>query len=372
MRERFNFWKLDQIFGGFDQFIEASQTHMARSLAYEITTMRLHHTIGGYVITEFTDVHWECNGLLDMQRHVKNGLDAIFTPINQDRVLAIRPQRWSGRPGDLAPVMFHTCDVDGPGRYGLICWQVKSGEATTEGEIAAPGGVAHIPLTAPGIVTIHAQWRTLDGAVIASNHVELACIAPATPEATVCIVDDDALAGALSALGCVVITDAGAASPRVITVAHHFTSDLQTAVQQGARVLLLAGPDFNKANNTVRLPNCAVVARAGTPWQGDWATAFSWLKKQGPFAGLPGGPLLEMEYAEVAADAVITGIPAWSYREHSWAGLALGWIHKPVSLLAKTTYGRGAITTTTFKLTPSVLANNAVAQAIMGGLLALA
>jgi hypothetical protein len=79
-----------------------------------------------------------------------------------------------------------------------------------------------------------------------------------------------------------------------------------------------------------------------------------------------------MEYADIMADAVIAGIPAWAYREHSWAGLALGWIQKPVSLLAKTAYGRGAITTTTFNLTPSLLANNAVAQALMGGLLALA
>jgi hypothetical protein len=136
--------------------------------------------------------------------------------------------------------------------------------------------------------------------------------------------------------------------------------------------LLLAGPNFNKVENAVHLPSGAVIARAGTPWQGDWATAFSWLKKQGPFASLPGGPLLEMEYAEVAADAVIAGIPAWAYREHSWAGLALGWIHKPVSLLVKTAYGRGAITTTTFNVTPSLLENNAVAQALMGGLLALA
>jgi hypothetical protein len=383
IRERFEFWQLDQVFGSFDQFIEASQTHMARSLAYEITTMRLHQAIGGYVITEFTDVHWECNGLLDMQRHVKHGLDAIFTPINQDKVLAIRPQRWSGRPGELAPVAFHTCDVDGlsPGAAALgensvIHWQAKSGTATIEGKLAAPGGVVQIPLSAPGMVTLHAQWRTADGAVLASNHVELACIAPRTfngmPEVTVSVIDDDALAGALRALGCVVTRDASAAGSRTIIVAHHFTNDLQAAVQQGARLLLLAGPDFNKVENATRLPSGAVIARAGSPWQGDWATSFSWLKKQGPFADLPGGPFLEMEYADVAADAVIAGIPAWAYREHSWAGLALGWIHKPVSLLAKTHYGRGAVTTTTFNVTPSLLANSAVAQAIMGGLLALA
>ena len=34
---------------------------MAHSLAYEISTMRLHQPIGG-IITEFTDVHWNATG----------------------------------------------------------------------------------------------------------------------------------------------------------------------------------------------------------------------------------------------------------------------------------------------------------------------
>ncbi len=107
--------------------------------------------------------------------------------------------------------------------------------------------------------------------------------------------------------------------------------------------------------------------RANTPWQGDWATAFSWLKKQGPFAALPGNPLLEMEYAAIMPDAVLVGLPAWAYRTHSWAGLALGWIHKPVSLLAEMPYGKGQVVITTFKLDAATLATNAVAQAIWAG-----
>jgi hypothetical protein len=114
-----------------------------------------------------------------------------------------------------------------------------------------------------------------------------------------------------------------------------------------------------------------VVARAGTIWQGDWATSFSWLKKRGPFAHLPGGPLLEMEYAEIMPDAILAGIPAWMAREQSWAGLALGWIHKPVSLLAKLDYGRGSVIVTTFKLTELTLADNVMAQALFSGLVML-
>ena len=95
-------------------------------------------------------------------------------------------------------------------------------------------------------------------------------------------------------------------------------------------------------------------------------------QETGPFATLPGGPLLEMEYATIMPDAVLVGLPAWAYRTHSWAGLALGWIHKPVSLLAEMPYGRGHVVISTFKLNAATLATNAVAQALLAGIVELA
>ena len=114
-----------------------------------------------------------------------------------------------------------------------------------------------------------------------------------------------------------------------------------------------------------------IAPRAGTPWQGDWANSLSWIKKQGPFAHLPGAPLLEMEYAAIMPDAVIAGLPTWVQREHSWAGLTVGWIHKTVSLLSVLPYGRGQILVTTFKLNADTLATDAMAQALFAGILNL-
>lgn len=369
MAGRFAFWGLADAFGTFEQFVQQSQAHMARSLAYEISTIRLHPAIGGYVITEFTDVHWECNGLLDMQRHVKGGLDSIFTPLNQDQVVVLRPQRWSGRPGEQVAVDLLAFDVDGAGAGGVVRWQ--AGDA--QGELPAPGGTIQVPLTSTGMVSLQAHWYATDETRIAQNAVELACVEPSPATAKVRVLTDDALRETLQQLGCEVLTDESTAPEReLLILARHFTRPLQEAVQNGAKLLLLAGPDFYSGEGSIRLPVGQVVARAGTPWQGDWATAFSWLKKRGPFAALPGTALLEMEYADIMPDAVITGLPAWAYREHSWAGLALGWIHKPVSLLAKVPYGRGSITVTTFNLRAELIASNPVAQALLGGLLALA
>jgi hypothetical protein len=233
--------------------------------------------------------------------------------------------------------------------------------------------VAQVPLETAGMITVEAQWLDGAGSVVAHSTVELACVEPVSTPGKVAVIDDEGLAGTLAELGYEVVPHSqGESSDRsVLLVARHYTPALQEAVQGGARLLVLAGPDFNTGPSAIRLPIGSVIPRARTAWQGDWATSFSWLKKSGPFAGLPGGPLLEMEYAAIMPDAVITGIPVWQYRDHSWAGLALGWIHKPVSLLVKLPHGRGSLTITTFNLTPETLSENRVAQALLGGLVAL-
>lgn len=363
---RFHDYGLDAVFGSFQAFIRASQEHMARSLHYEITTMRLHPTIAGYVITEFTDVHWECNGLLTMQRQVKQGLEEILAPLNQDNVVALRPQRWSGCPGDAVPVEMRCFGVDGESSDGVIFWRVGD----YSGQLPAPGGVVHAPLIAPGMTRLEARWLAADGREIAANAVDLACVSPPRTEQWLRVVDDPALVGPLRRLGYRVEEGAVEAGDAIL-VARRYTSTLEQAVQAGARLLLLAEEGSGEGPDALRLPAGAVVARKGTHWQGDWATSFAWIKKQGPFAALPGSPLLEMEYAPIMPDYVLVGLPSWAYRTHSWAGLALGWIHRPVSLLAEMPYGRGRIGITTFKLNARTLADDVVAQTVLAGALQL-
>ena len=160
----------------------------------------------------------------------------------------------------------------------------------------------------------------------------------------------------------------GKKSADEIVVASRYTSALEKYIQSGGRVLLLA--DL-KQSNDVALPVGYIASRAGTPWQGDWANSIAWIKKQDALAHLPGAPLLEMEYAAIMPDVVLAGLPSWMQREHSWAGLTVGWIHKTVSLLSVLPYGRGQILITTFKLNETTLATDAIAQALFTGMLKL-
>jgi hypothetical protein len=124
----------------------------------------------------------------------------------------------------------------------------------------------------------------------------------------------------------------------------------------------------NAHSQEIPLPFGHIVPRENTPWQGDWANSFAWMKKQGALAHVPGSPFLEMESAAIMPDAVIAGLPSWVQQDHSWAGLAVGWVHKAVSLLAVMPYGRGQILITTFKLNATTLADDAMAQALLAGM----
>jgi hypothetical protein len=164
----------------------------------------------------------------------------------------------------------------------------------------------------------------------------------------------------------------GEASKDALVLARRYTASLQEYVQRGGRLLLLADPDgAGEGEPAIRLPVGAIVPREGTAWQGDWATSFAWVRKQGPLAQLPGEPLLEMESVAIMPDWVIAGIPNFILREHSWAGLSVGWVHKVVSLLIEMPYGRGHVTATTFKLNAATLASDAMAQALFSGIVQL-
>ena len=73
-------------FASLSALAEASQHLQFDALKYEIEQMRRYESIQGYVITELTDVHWECNGLLDMYRNPKV-YHPLLKKLNADDVL---------------------------------------------------------------------------------------------------------------------------------------------------------------------------------------------------------------------------------------------------------------------------------------------
>jgi glycosyl hydrolase family 2 len=363
VQHRFESSELAQIFPSYAEFAKHAQAHMARSLQYEISSMRLHPPIAGYIVTEFTDVHWECNGLLTMQRETKHQLDPLLKNVNQDRVVVMRPSLWSGRSGEVIEIQVKTFNETQPEKNGKVLWRTEA----QSGEVSTPEGTIQLKLDTPGVITLHATWLAEDGTQLAANQVDLVSVSFSSTSASLRVIDSTPVADALRALGYHVSQgDVFGAAKDEIIVAHSYTRDLETFIQNGGRVILLASSDAAMA-----LPVGHITPRAGTPWQGDWANSLAWIRKQGPFAHIPGAPLLEMESAAVMPDAVITGLPTWAQLDHSWAGLTVGWVHKTVSLLSALPYGRGQFVVSTFKLDATTLANDVIAQALFDGMLTL-
>ncbi len=70
-RERFDETSLSAAFETVDELVEAWQWRQFRSNADVIEQMRTRDEIAGYVITEFSDIEWEFNGILDYRREPK-------------------------------------------------------------------------------------------------------------------------------------------------------------------------------------------------------------------------------------------------------------------------------------------------------------
>ncbi|MGB9620396.1 MAG: glycoside hydrolase family 2 TIM barrel-domain containing protein, partial [Armatimonadota bacterium] len=86
VQDRFAQYHLDRVFGTLDDLSDAFQNQEWLSLKYQIEQLRKRPSVVGYVITEFTDLHWESNGLLDWCRNPKTFHDIMHTVQDQDIV----------------------------------------------------------------------------------------------------------------------------------------------------------------------------------------------------------------------------------------------------------------------------------------------
>ena len=104
------------------------------------------------------------------------------------------------------------------------------------------------------------------------------------------------------------------------------------------------------AANHHHFPGLTLVQRQDTMWRGDWISSFGWLRRHGPFAALPGGPLMDLSFDRVVPRAVLTGFQPWEYESRVHAGVVVGWVHKPAATVGERFFGAGKLTATTFRL----------------------
>ena len=378
---RFATLGLERVFGGFDNFIKHVQEYQFANLKYEIESMRSYPSIQGYVITELTDVHWESNGLLDMNRNPRVFHDR-FSTINNDIVIVPRVENYSAWSG--AEFTFGLAIATGGESLAEGARLVWSMDGQKQAERAVPRGDAlstfelgNIEISLPSFSKnklCKFEFKLLIGKnVISRNSFEIAVYQQQKPKPGLTIsTHDEEIAYFAKALGYEISSPSNSA----IHITHALDANDIKAMQDGARYLVLADgsvgthgnlrtdqakreqpfmPIIDETPGTLggpesQLPNIVLHARQGTIWRGDWIASFSWIKREGAFAAMPGGPLLDLSFDRVVPSHVMTGFRNWEFGGAIHAGQVVGWVHKPAATIAERRVGKGGLVATTFRL----------------------
>ncbi|HWQ15961.1 MAG TPA: glycoside hydrolase family 2 TIM barrel-domain containing protein [Roseiflexaceae bacterium] len=358
VEQRFARLGLDRIFGDYERFAEATRRAELDALRFEIEELRRHPSIGGYVITEFTDVHWECNGLLDMRRQPKMPLNAL-ADLNADTLLI--PDRtqgalWAGDEQRIAVSASHWGAT--PLQAPELRWAVTNdarrdplvvGRSPSAGPIEPRSTVelGVVPVAAPQVeraTTLTLRLELWDGGrrVAATDHRVAVFPRPGGALPPLYVDGAPELAARLRQLGYPLQDRPG----DYVTVARQWTDELRAQVIAGGHALLLAedeaGLDWSPGHSLERV---SIEPRLGTVRQGSWASSFCWLHGE-----WPGDGVLDDTFAKVMPEHVILGIPQRDYPNDVLAGLCVGWIQEPAALAGVRRPGRGKVLVTTFRL----------------------
>jgi len=355
---RFVDWSLDRVFGDFRSFIIATQWQQYRALKYEIETLRRRSEIAGYVITEFTDCNWESNGLLDMERNPRV-FHKIFHAINSDTIIIPTWTRVSYWASEIARVGISVAHGGPRALPAATLWAALDGveiySAKTLGmEAPAVMDVAAIDVPIPEdthskMRRLVLELRSVDGAVLAKNYLDLATNALRDPSELNLPVwsPDPVICERLRLLGYNPTQDCDNAVVAVATTSEDW---LAPFVRNGGRLVFLPSSECSLYPFFPHWQNVRVMARNGTMWRGDWASSFAWLRRRGAFARIPGGPLIDESFDRVIPQHVITGCNLLDFQARVHAGLVVGWVHRPVALCVERNYGRGCMVVSTFQL----------------------
>jgi hypothetical protein len=377
LESRFRAAGLERVFGDLPAFMEAVQWQQYRALKYQIETMRRRPTLAGYVITEFTDCHWESNGLLDMRRNPRVFHDA-FAASNAETVVVPGWERvayWAGETIRVDPVAAHgggelLADV-------TLRWRCDIAGGDTGPFLLEPGArdLPPVVFAAPTLQASTVQRLELElvagGRTLATNHVDLTLLPRRAlpPLGDIRIWSSDELAARIQALG---YRPAPSLLEADVAIVSALDETLCAAIRGGARVVLLADHPMELQPIFPHWQAARVVRRSGTMWQGDWISSFSWLRRDGPFARVPGGPLIDYAFDRVIPHHVIAGCNAWDFQARVHAGMVVGWVHKPAGLIVERERGLGKLVVSTFRLLGDAPGTDPVATALLDGLIELA
>ena len=357
LEQRFADYQYNSLFPDLKALADATEWHEYEALKYEIGALRAHTEIQGYVITEFTDLNWEANGLLDMWRHPKAFSEALDR-LQQDDVLILRGDQRNYKtgetveadvsishygPGDLASAKVEW-QVEGTSIAGsLPVTVIPSAGAARVGEIRFPAPAGPAPVKR----VLKAQLMVADKPT-AEYSLNYYFYPNKPPELPPPVSFYDPPPGRLRRL----VVDMRARNYLApsgseafpVLIASTLDETVKSKLRAGARVILIASDPLTLA------PGIQVVPRSQDNFSGNWISDFLWLRKgRAPFTEIGFDTLAGFETQAATPAAVIKGIPPQNFND-VLAGMFYGWIHQNVGVLVQAKAGKGKLLICTFSL----------------------
>ena len=350
LADRFEALGFERVFGDYRTLARETQWRQFYSLKHEIESMRRLAPIQGYVITEFTDINWEANGLMDMWRRPKIYGERLAA-IQQDDVLlpstAARNVA-SGATVSLEVLLSRYSAREPTG--GTLTWTTTSGargqapatQAVARGTV---GPLATLTLTAPTVERATLEQVTLelagpDGAVLARNTHDLFVYPPAprAPDGVV-LHDPNALLGHLP-------WKVGAPAAGGTVVASVFDAQVRAHVEAGGSAVVIGSKVLF---GTVEAPRLTIVERRNE-LDGNWVTNFTWLHAASPlFDTLGLTRVTGFEAAAATPRTLIDGVAPEAWRQGDvLSGVFYGWLNNSHATTVQYRVGKGKVVFTTF------------------------
>jgi len=358
--DRFREFRLGGVFPTYDALAIATQWHQFLSLKHEIEEIRRYASIQGYVITEFTDINWEANGLLSMWRQPKIYAAELAKLQQPDLIIARTNKKnfTSGEPIQLEVLFSHysTRDLRGARIVSMNGVGRRLGAQPVSVTIA-PASVTSIltrthpapEVTTPQRHVIRVQLLDKAGILIAENTASVFVYPKARPAVEIGLRFANTGSGnelkpaQMSAAGYKIL-DASQPARGQVMIVHKLDEQVEQYVRSGGRAIVLANSKDALPNGPVK-----VTQRAGSDLDGNWVTNFNWVRTESsPFRAVAFTKILGFESENVVPRFVIQGIKGANY-DDVLAGIFYGWLNNNNALAAQMQLGKGALLLTTFR-----------------------
>ncbi len=382
MERRFRQWHMDRIFSSLDSLVEFAQWQQFRALKYEIESMRMQPSIQGYIVTELTDIHWEANGLMDMNRNPRIFAQE-FAHLNADILVIPKPRQTAVYAGDSIQFdLWLSCSTEIEEKIREIRWYSDQ-ETGLAGNLQLPTAISPgaiqldtLTIEAPSVLEPNFLQLTFDvmldsGEPHSINTVEVLVLPPLEPLSQAVYVTENILAEQLAALGLLV----NQRDDRLPWITSTVTDDLRKHTALGGKSLLLAnehsGLPVYQSGVVIQqqFPYLSLSMRDGTIWGGDWVSTFAWLRKSPRLGNLPENLPTHLSGAAIAPRCVLLGGTQDDFYSSVYAGLFVGWLQRPVATLLKRNYGEGTSWVTTLRLLNDVDVTSALQSYLLQSLL---